>query len=109
MDSLHVNLGYLCSQSCLRCHANAGPNRTEEMSGDTTAAILAFLSTSPGLRTLDLTGGASELNPHFRSLVTAARSRGVHVIDHCNLTNLEVRGQKARVFMMKASMADEST
>jgi radical SAM/Cys-rich protein len=93
VDTLQINLGYRCNQSCLHCHVNAGPNRTEEMSRDTIDAVLDFLAASPEVRTLDLTGGAPELNPHFRALVVAARSRGVRVIDRCNLTILEEPGQ----------------
>lgn len=93
VDTLQINLGYRCNQSCQHCHVNAGPNRTEEMSRDTIDALLAFLDRSPGVRTLDLTGGAPELNRHFRDLVVAARARGVHVIDRCNLTILEEPGQ----------------
>jgi len=93
VDTLQVNLGYRCNQSCLHCHVNAGPNRTEEMSRDTIDAVIAFLASSPEVRTLDLTGGAPELNRHFRSLVVAARARGVRVIDRCNLTILEEPGQ----------------
>ena len=94
LDTLQVNLGYRCNQSCLHCHVNAGPNRTEEMSRDTVDALLQFLAANPGVRTLDLTGGAPELNPHFRSLVAAARRLGVRVIDRCNLTILEEPGQE---------------
>lgn len=93
IDTLQVNLGYRCNQSCLHCHVNAGPNRTEEMAAETVAEVLAFLDAHTGVRTLDLTGGAPELNPHFRSLVVAARQRGVRVIDRCNLTILEEPGQ----------------
>jgi radical SAM/Cys-rich protein len=85
LETLQVNLGYRCNQSCVHCHVNAGPQRTEEMSGETVARVLAFLRTS-GVRNLDLTGGAPELNAHFRFLVAAARGLGVHVIDRCNLT-----------------------
>lgn len=94
IDTLQVNLGYRCNQSCLHCHVNAGPNRTEEMSADTISVVVGFLAASPELRTLDLTGGAPELNRHFRSLVVDARSRGVRVIDRCNLTILEELGQE---------------
>jgi len=94
IETLQVNLGYRCNQSCQHCHVNAGPNRTEEMSRESIDAVIAFLADSPDLRTLDLTGGAPELNPHFRSLVTAARSRGVKVIDRCNLTILEEPGHE---------------
>lgn len=94
VDTVQVNLGYRCNQSCQHCHVNAGPNRTEEMSGDTIATLIAFLEASPDVRTLDLTGGAPELNRHFRALVVAARARGVRVIDRCNLTILEEPGQE---------------
>ncbi|HEX2542907.1 MAG TPA: arsenosugar biosynthesis radical SAM (seleno)protein ArsS [Caldimonas sp.] len=93
LETLQVNLGYRCNQSCVHCHVNAGPNRTEEMSRETVDDVLAFLHANPGVRTLDLTGGAPELNPHFRSLVAAARGLGVRVIDRCNLTILEEPGQ----------------
>jgi radical SAM/Cys-rich protein len=94
IDTLQVNLGYRCNQSCVHCHVNAGPNRTEEMSGDTIDEVIAFLAASPNVLTLDLTGGAPELNRHFRRLVIAARSRGLRVIDRCNLTILEVPGHE---------------
>jgi radical SAM/Cys-rich protein len=92
VSTLQVNLGYRCNQSCLHCHVNAGPNRTEEMSADTIRTVVAFLAANPEVRTLDLTGGAPELNRHFRELVVAARTRGVRVIDRCNLTILEEPG-----------------
>ena len=91
-DTLQVNLGYRCNQSCLHCHVNAGPNRTEEMDADTVALVLQVLQARRP-RTLDLTGGAPELNPHFRALVRAARALGVQVIDRCNLTILSEPGQ----------------
>jgi len=93
VNTLQVNLGYLCNQSCLHCHVNAGPNRTEIMSRETVARVLATLKSS-GIKTLDLTGGAPELNPHFRYLVRSATSLGVHVIDRCNLTVLEQPGME---------------
>ena len=92
LETLQVNLGYRCNQSCLHCHVNAGPTRTEQMDGDTVDAVLAFLRAS-GAATLDLTGGAPELNPHFRRLTAEARALGAHVIDRCNLTILEEPGQ----------------
>ncbi len=94
VETLQVNLGYRCNQSCVHCHVNAGPNRTEEMSAQTVDAVIAFLEASPEVRTLDLTGGAPELNRHFRRLVAAARVRGVRVIDRCNLTILEEPAQQ---------------
>jgi len=94
VETLQVNLGYRCNQTCVHCHVNAGPGRTEEMSGDNIDALVAFLDANPDVRTLDLTGGAPELNRHFRRLVIAARSRGVRVIDRCNLTILEEPDQE---------------
>jgi len=91
LDTLQVNLGYKCNQSCLHCHVNAGPNRTEMMDGETIDLVLSVLQ-ARGIATLDLTGGAPELNPHFRRLVEAARAQGVRVIDRCNLTILSEPG-----------------
>lgn len=93
LDTLQVNLGYKCNQSCLHCHVNAGPTRTEAMSRETIFDVIAFLK-SAGIKTLDITGGAPELNPHFRLLVKAARDIGVRVIDRCNLTILYEPGQE---------------
>ena len=93
LATLQVNLGYKCNQSCLHCHVNAGPTRTELMSRETIGDVLAFLAVA-GIKTLDVTGGAPELNPHFRELVVRARELGVHVIDRCNLTILEEPGQE---------------
>ena len=86
-DTLQVNLGYKCNQTCLHCHVNAGPNRTEMMDSETVDLVIDVLR-ERGLATLDLTGGAPELNVHFRRLVVAARELGVRVIDRCNLTIL---------------------
>ena len=93
LDTLQVNLGYKCNQSCVHCHVNAGPNRTEMMDADTLVLIPQVLA-ARGLQTLDLTGGAPELHEGFRSLVRAARAQGVRVIDRCNLTILFEPGQE---------------
>ncbi len=93
LETLQANLGYKCNQSCLHCHVNAGPSRTELMSRETITDVLAFIGVA-GIRALDLTGGAPELNPHFRDLVTGARELGARVIDRCNLTILEEPGQE---------------
>ena len=93
LDTLQVNLGYLCNMSCVHCHVNAGPTRTELMDRATVEQVIALID-SAGIGTLDLTGGAPELNPHFRYLVSAARERGVRVIDRCNLTVLFEPGQE---------------
>jgi radical SAM/Cys-rich protein len=93
LETLQVNLGYKCNQSCLHCHVNAGPNRTEVMEWQTIEQLLTFIESS-SVKTLDLTGGAPELNPHFRDFVSAARQRGLTVIDRCNLTVLFEPGQQ---------------
>lgn len=93
LDTLQVNLGYKCNQSCLHCHVAASPQRTEMMNGDTAALVLGVLRVRR-ISTLDLTGGAPELNVHFRDLVRQARAMGVRVIDRCNLTILSEPGQE---------------
>ncbi|MDB5810667.1 MAG: radical SAM/Cys-rich domain protein [Betaproteobacteria bacterium] len=92
LETLQVNLGYKCNQSCLHCHVNAGPTRTETMARETIDDVLAF-ARAAGIAKLDLTGGAPELNAHFRDLVRMARALGIHVMDRCNLTVLEQPGQ----------------
>ncbi len=93
LDTLQINVGYRCNQSCFHCHVNAGPNRSEEMSAAVADTVLEFLERR-NISTLDITGGAPELNPHFCRLVRAARGMGVRVMDRCNLTILEVPGQE---------------
>lgn len=93
LDTLQVNLGYRCNQSCVHCHVNAGPNRSEMMDRSTIDEVLAVLE-QRCLTTLDLTGGAPELNPHFRYLVHAARARGIRVVDRCNLSILSEPGHE---------------
>jgi radical SAM/Cys-rich protein len=93
LATLQVNLGYECNQSCVHCHVNAGPTRTERMDADTVDLVLEVLAVR-GMAVLDLTGGAPELSPHFRRLVQGARAAGVHVIDRCNLTILHEPGQQ---------------
>ncbi|MFT5118477.1 MAG: radical SAM/Cys-rich protein, partial [Kiritimatiellia bacterium] len=88
---LQVNLGYLCNLSCTHCHVNAGPTRTEMMSKETIDHVLAYIDAQQ-IKTLDLTGGAPEMNPYFKYIVTEARQRGVQVIDRCNLTILQEPG-----------------
>ena len=76
LDTLQVNLGYRCNQSCSHCHVNAGPTRTETMAADTIALVPAALRARE-IASLDLTGGAPELHPGFRDLVRQARALGV--------------------------------
>ncbi len=93
LETLQVNVGYLCNQRCMHCHVDAAPGRPEVMDSATAAQVLSFLESS-GVRTLDLTGGAPELNPSFKDLVSGARSLGTRVVDRSNLTVLEERGQQ---------------
>ena len=93
IDTLQVNIGYRCNQSCVHCHVNAGPNRTEMMSAENLALIPEVLRVR-NITTLDITGGAPELHEGFRPLVEAARKLGVHVMDRCNLTILWEPGQE---------------
>jgi len=93
LQTLQVNVGYRCNQSCLHCHVSAGPRRTEDMHRETAGEIVRFLDAS-GVGTLDITGGAPELNASFRYLVREARARGVGVIDRCNLSILLEPGQE---------------
>lgn len=93
LQTLQVNLGYLCNQSCQHCHVNAGPSRTELMDQQTIDLVLRVLD-KHHVELLDLTGGAPEMNPHFRALVAGARARGVTVMDRCNLTILSEPGHE---------------
>jgi radical SAM/Cys-rich protein len=86
VTTLQVNVGRLCNIACHHCHVEAGPTRTEIMPVRVAERIVALLERHPGVRTLDLTGGAPEMNPNFRGLVRAARRLGREVIDRCNLT-----------------------
>ena len=72
LDTLQVNVGYRCNQSCFHCHVNAGPTRPEEMTGDVADLVLQFIERRR-IATLDITGGAPELNPSFRWIVEQAR------------------------------------
>jgi radical SAM/Cys-rich protein len=92
LETLQVNVGYRCNQSCVHCHVNAGPNRTEEMDGATADLVIDFLERRR-IATLDITGGAPELNPHFRRMVSAARDMAVKVMDRHNLTVQDEPGQ----------------
>lgn len=94
LSTLQVNLGYLCNLSCTHCHVNAGPSRTELMSREVIDMVLEYIK-QQGIQTLDLTGGAPEMNPDFRYLVSAARALGVEVIDRCNLMILLEEGYES--------------
>jgi radical SAM/Cys-rich protein len=93
LDTLQVNVGYRCNQSCVHCHVNAGPKRTEDMQAEVAELIVRYLDVSD-ISTLDITGGAPELSAQFRYLVREARDKGLRVIDRCNLTILEEPDQE---------------
>ena len=91
IDTLQLNLGYLCNLSCIHCHVNAGPRRKELM--DRTTMELAFdVAARHAVRRFDLTGGSPEMNPLFRWLVSEASARGIHVMDRLNPTIMEEPG-----------------
>jgi radical SAM/Cys-rich protein len=105
LEALQINVGYKCNQTCVHCHVNAGPTRTEMMDRETVAEVIAFIK-SCGVKTVDITGGAPELNPHFRSLVLAARNFGANVMDRCNLTVLEQPGQEDTAQFLAANRVE---
>jgi radical SAM/Cys-rich protein len=84
--TIQVNVGKLCNQACHHCHVDAGPRRTERMTLATAERVIELLARSARVETLDVTGGAPELNPNFAMLVERARALGRRVIVRCNLT-----------------------
>lgn len=94
VGTLQVNVGKRCNQACKHCHVEAGPSRMEMMTRETVLQVIAALERHPEIGTVDITGGAPELNPNFRFLVTEARRLGRHVMDRCNLTVLFTEGQE---------------
>jgi len=91
LTTLQINVGKVCNQTCTHCHVDAGPDRRESMTYETASQVIDFLARSE-VTTLDITGGAPEMNPHFRMLVEEARKLDKHVIDRCNLTILLANG-----------------
>ncbi|HEX6066680.1 MAG TPA: radical SAM protein, partial [Longimicrobiales bacterium] len=85
IEILQINVGKRCNQTCRHCHVDAGPDRKEVMSREVMEATLSFLSRAR-IPTVDITGGAPELHPDFRELVTRSRATGAHVMHRCNLT-----------------------
>ncbi len=94
VTTLQINMGKLCNQACHHCHVEAGPRRTEIMPANVAERILALLAATSSIQTVDITGGAPELNANFGALVSEARRTGKHVIDRCNLTVLFEAGQE---------------
>ncbi len=93
LTTLQINVGRVCNQACLHCHVEAGPKRTEQMSPEVADRLIALLQASPQVHTVDITGGAPELNPEFRRLVTESRRLGRHVMVRHNLTVMFEPGQ----------------
>lgn len=91
LQILQLNLGYRCNLSCVHCHVNASPKRSERMSDETLQQVLGFAAVA-NIRTIDLTGGAPEMHPGFQDLVRTARREGISVIDRCNLVILQEAG-----------------
>ena len=104
--TLQVNVGLRCDLACHHCHVESGPKRREALDERLAARVLDVLARHPALDTLDLTGGAPELNPHFRTLVRGARSLGRRVIDRCNLTVLFEPGQEDTAEFLASEGAD---
>lgn len=94
VEILQVNVGKVCNQTCSHCHVDAGPRRSEDMTPETARAAMALLDRFPHVHTVDITGGAPELNSNFRWMAEHARTRGLEVIDRCNLTVLFEPGQE---------------
>jgi radical SAM/Cys-rich protein len=92
--TLQINVGKLCNQACHHCHVEAGPRRTEIMRREVAERVLEMLAASPSITTVDITGGAPELNANFPLLVSESRNLGRHMIDRCNLTVLFEPGQE---------------
>ncbi len=91
LTTVQINIGLKCNQQCVHCHVDSSPKRTERMSPETIESIKSFLI-KKNIQTLDITGGAPELHPQFKSLVTYAKENHIHVIDRCNLTILSEPG-----------------
>ncbi|MCO4784130.1 MAG: arsenosugar biosynthesis radical SAM protein ArsS [Candidatus Cloacimonetes bacterium] len=100
LDILQVNLTKVCNLSCTHCHVQAGPKRTEDMSPQMIQALVKFIEQN-NFKTLDLTGGAPELNAGFKTLIETAKKKGMEIIDRCNLTVLLLPSQKDTIDFLK--------
>ena len=90
--TLQINLGKKCNLACTHCHVEASPKRTEELTPEICEQLITLIDRFPQIETVDLTGGAPEMNYGFRPLVEAARSRGKTVIVRSNLTIFAIEG-----------------
>ena len=106
VETLQVNVGKLCNQACQHCHVEAGPKRRERMSRETAERILTLLHNTPDIETVDITGGAPELNANFRTLVRESRRLEKRVIDRCNLTVLLEAGQEDLLDFLREQQVD---
>jgi len=104
--TIQVNVGKLCNQACHHCHVDAGPRRTEQMTRATAARVIEVLAASPRVATLDITGGAPELNPNFAMIVERARALGRKVIVRCNLTVTQEPGMEWLVDFYRRSAVE---
>lgn len=102
-EVLQINIGLYCNQACGHCHVESSPLRKEMMTSETAAQCLTLLKNAPSITTLDITGGAPELNDNFRYLVKMARALrpDIEIIDRCNLTVLHEPGQEDLVDFLK--------
>ncbi len=85
IETLQINIGYKCNQACKHCHVNSSPLRTEKMSNEMISLIPKIVEKYK-IKTLDITGGAPELHPKFKNLITSLNTKQVDIIDRCNLT-----------------------
>jgi radical SAM/Cys-rich protein len=106
VSTVQINVGKVCNQACHHCHVDAGPKRTESMSAAVAEAVIALVARHPEVAVVDVTGGAPELNPNFRGLVTAVRRLGRRVIDRCNLTVLYEPGQESLAEFLAAEQVE---
>jgi len=85
IETLQINIGYKCNQACKHCHVNSSPSRTEKMTNEIISLIPKIIEKYK-IKTLDITGGAPELHPEFKNLITSLSTKQVDIIDRCNLT-----------------------
>ncbi len=104
-ETLQINVGKVCNQACHHCHVEAGPKRTESMTEETAERVLQLLENRPEIETVDITGGAPELNPNFRKIVQVSRRLRKQVIDRCNLTILLEPGFEDLAEFLRAQQA----
>ncbi len=107
VDTIQINLGKLCNQVCTHCHVDAGPHKKKENMGeDVFSRIVTLIENTPSVTTIDLTGGAPEMNPFFRPLVLKLRAMGKKVLDRCNLTILSEEGYEDLADFLKENSVD---